>query len=358
MTNYFCENIKKLRKEKGLTQDELASVFGISFQSVSKWERGESYPDITLLPSIAHYFGVSTDSLLGVDKAKKEEKVNEYIKKYDELMLSEFSGALNFFKNATKEFPGEYSLLVRYLELLISEKDSVMLPDYEQTSREIASIYENINTNCTDDSIRIRAKMLMCRHLLRKYQCKGYNKKHFDAAQQIVNELPSMISSKEYVSLELCERENYAEKHLAAIEELLHLLQNVIVGYCYYEKEYSSEYKIKVIENLNSLFEAFCPRGKNFMHLIYNYGHLGHLYHETGDDKKALKFFSVAAEAAIEWDGNSKYHEFSKFYETENKYRSLTMCERMTLLMNKHYSLSQDFKESEEFKKIIEILCR
>jgi transcriptional regulator with XRE-family HTH domain len=58
--------IAELRKNRGIGQQELADVLGVSFQSVSKWETGTSMPDITLLPNIAEYFDVSIDELLGV----------------------------------------------------------------------------------------------------------------------------------------------------------------------------------------------------------------------------------------------------------------------------------------------------
>ena len=61
MTVYLGENIKKLRREKELTQETLAEFLGVTFQSVSNWERGESYPDITMLPEIAGFFKVSVD---------------------------------------------------------------------------------------------------------------------------------------------------------------------------------------------------------------------------------------------------------------------------------------------------------
>ncbi len=58
--------VAELRKNEGIGQQDLADVLGVSFQSVSKWENGVSMPDITLLPSIAEYFNVSIDELLGV----------------------------------------------------------------------------------------------------------------------------------------------------------------------------------------------------------------------------------------------------------------------------------------------------
>ena len=53
-----------LRKEKGMTQEELAEKLGVSPQAVSKWENGQSCPDISLLPRLAAIFGVTTDLLL------------------------------------------------------------------------------------------------------------------------------------------------------------------------------------------------------------------------------------------------------------------------------------------------------
>ena len=71
------ENIRRLRRERNLTQEEMAAHLGISFQSVSKWERCDGYPDITMLPALANYFGVSVDSLIGMDEIAKAGKYDE-----------------------------------------------------------------------------------------------------------------------------------------------------------------------------------------------------------------------------------------------------------------------------------------
>jgi transcriptional regulator with XRE-family HTH domain len=64
--------IAELRREKGIGQQDLANVLGVSFQSVSKWETGITMPDITLLPNIAEYFNVSVDELLGLKPLRKQ----------------------------------------------------------------------------------------------------------------------------------------------------------------------------------------------------------------------------------------------------------------------------------------------
>ncbi|MCL2519086.1 MAG: helix-turn-helix domain-containing protein [Oscillospiraceae bacterium] len=84
MNIYLHENIKRLSKAKDITQETLADFLGISFQAVSKWERGESLPDVVMLPVIANYFGVTIDELMGTDKIRTEE--NEK-KKEEEFLL-------------------------------------------------------------------------------------------------------------------------------------------------------------------------------------------------------------------------------------------------------------------------------
>ena len=54
----FAENLRKLRRERGFTQEQLAEKMGVSFQTVSRWETGVVYPDIELIPEIADLFEI------------------------------------------------------------------------------------------------------------------------------------------------------------------------------------------------------------------------------------------------------------------------------------------------------------
>ncbi len=72
MENKFADNFARLRKEKNLTQADVAEKLHVSPQAVSKWEKGDSMPDISLLPDMAVLFGVSVDALLGVEKETVE----------------------------------------------------------------------------------------------------------------------------------------------------------------------------------------------------------------------------------------------------------------------------------------------
>ena len=68
MTNeLFSQNLRRLRMEKNLTQEQLANILGVSVQSVSRWECGNTLPDVMLLPVIARLYGVTVDDLYRAD---------------------------------------------------------------------------------------------------------------------------------------------------------------------------------------------------------------------------------------------------------------------------------------------------
>lgn len=75
----FHEKLQKLRKNRGLTQEELAEALYVSRTAVSKWESGRGYPSIDSLKEISNYFSVSIDDLLSGEKLLKiAEKENKY----------------------------------------------------------------------------------------------------------------------------------------------------------------------------------------------------------------------------------------------------------------------------------------
>ena len=78
------ENIKKYRKEMGLTQEGLAEAFGITVGAVSKWESGSTIPDIMTLMDLADFFDISVDTLLGYTISSKN--VDDIIDRIEKLL--------------------------------------------------------------------------------------------------------------------------------------------------------------------------------------------------------------------------------------------------------------------------------
>lgn len=69
------KNIRRLRREANLTQEELGRELDVSPQAISRWENGSAYPDIEFLPTLAKYFGMTVDQLMGYDLRMGNEQV-------------------------------------------------------------------------------------------------------------------------------------------------------------------------------------------------------------------------------------------------------------------------------------------
>ena len=364
MIIYFGENLKKLRKEKELTQEILAEFLGVTFQTISKWERGETYPDITTLPAIASFFNVTIDDLLGVDKTKKEQKINEYLELYDKMKLKDLSLTYQTYQKAVKEIPNDFRIFIRYMELLYEVKGFEQ-GKYKDISKEIVSIYEKIQNHCTDDNIRIRSKVIMISHLLTLYQCVPNEegkyrvyKEYLNQAEEIVSTLPSISDTKELMLMSLAfDTENYNTTHRNALEELLFIMQDTLFGYSY---NYNPEKRLEILKHIQGLINLIFDDGnygKNCVNRLYNYGHMGHLYHQIGDDENALKFLKITAEYAKELDDNPNISEKAmRHYNFGPIYRETNLSQFMKIVMTEHYPLSDEFKSKPEFKEIVKLL--
>ncbi|MCH1624555.1 helix-turn-helix domain-containing protein [Fredinandcohnia quinoae] len=73
----FAEKLKKERKQKGWSQEELAEKLFVSRQSVSKWENGQNYPSIEIIIKLSDLFGVTIDELLRTDEELKEKVIRD-----------------------------------------------------------------------------------------------------------------------------------------------------------------------------------------------------------------------------------------------------------------------------------------
>lgn len=122
---YLPENLKKYRIMKNLTQEDVAEYLGITAQSVSKWERGESYPDITFLPALANIFETSIDLLIGMDSIRAEETQYNIHKKAVEYQRSEdYDMAERTYREALMLYPNKPGMLLGLASTLALKGDT------------------------------------------------------------------------------------------------------------------------------------------------------------------------------------------------------------------------------------------
>lgn len=127
--------IVQKRKEKGITQEKLAEYIGVSKASVSKWESGQSYPDILLLPELATFFNVSVDELLGYSPQLTNEDIKKmYNKLSHEFAVKPFDEVMEQCNKIIKEYYSCFPFLLSMIQLLLNHST---LAKTEDTKKEI-----------------------------------------------------------------------------------------------------------------------------------------------------------------------------------------------------------------------------
>ncbi|MBO5410515.1 MAG: helix-turn-helix domain-containing protein [Clostridia bacterium] len=362
MNIYFGENLKKLRKSKELTQEALADFLGMSFQAVSKWERGDTYPDITMLPAIASFFGVTVDSLLGTDRIEKEKQVDEYCKKYSILWSDgRVAEVRDMLKNAIIEFPGNYDLLAKYFNALIhAQYDDEYLISIKT---EVQRVYDIIQNYCTVDSIRIWTQKLMCRYL-RNMSLIENSGVDIAEAEKILEQMPLMQNTRDYEAMYMYPHDD--EKRAVAcangISEMLRLFGEIM------NRKYKSflDADDDISEAYINLVEAVMPDGdygkSHYLMVIHNQ-RLGVKKLLAGDEKTALERFEKAVSLAKSYDEMPdilvhtsdavKGLEFDK--TRAYRFWEGSFCEDVKEGLINRPELSEEFKNSEEFRKLMAI---
>ena len=167
------ENIKKLRKEKEITQEEFAEILGVSCQSVSRWENSSCYPDIELIPTIASFFSISADKLMGIDEITENENVEKYLERF-QLAISNgrLDECIEIAREGIKEYPNNYVLLNKLMYALFGScDDDGNIPQWKENmikyDAEITALGERIMKHCPDMNLRLEAaSRLAFNHIL------------------------------------------------------------------------------------------------------------------------------------------------------------------------------------------------
>lgn len=155
--------IKELRRAKDITQEEFSEYLGVSYQSVSRWENSVCYPDMELLPIMADFFGVTVDSLIGVDDVIEKERVGRYLEEFQHaISKGNISACIEIARKGVNEYPNNYILLNKLMfALFVAGDDDGNIPDWkknrEKYDDEIIRIGERIMKYCPDLDLSLEA---------------------------------------------------------------------------------------------------------------------------------------------------------------------------------------------------------
>ena len=209
--------IRELRKQRGITQEQLAESLGISFQAVSKWETNIALPDITLAPVLANYFGVSMDELFDFNLNEMEravERITEEAYRYRESNPAESRQIL---EEGLKTYPENDILLNNLLYVLnYSEK-----PD-----ETIAIAGKLVGKTCRND-----VKYDALRFLAYAYKAKG----DLDSAKAALEQIPEIYFTKlteiAFLFSGDAKREAAEKQKWISFENLLQMMEKIAEYY-------------------------------------------------------------------------------------------------------------------------------
>ncbi|MBQ8382270.1 MAG: helix-turn-helix transcriptional regulator [Clostridia bacterium] len=247
--------IKNLRMQNKTTQDQLATFLGVTPQAISRWESGAGYPDIELLPTIAAFFSVSTDELLGVNlpaREKRRAEVYAEMTRLGDYFVEHQEEALPFARQALAEFPSDIKVQVNLADVLCQTYMWEEAPDMNAL-KEAERIYQTVIQNAEDADF----KNGVIESLAALYK-QGFKNDYLTEAT--VAQLPKIKYSREVVKASLANLyDNNAVIHhkQELIETLVSLLENTLRNYIAYDLPNDPEHWDEKIAMLRKLIELY-----------------------------------------------------------------------------------------------------
>lgn len=108
----LSRKLREYRRKMEMTQEDAANALGVAPQTVSKWERGETLPDVTLLPALANLFQTTADDLLGMDDLREKQQIGDvYTRARVCLRQKEWQSAVKIYEEALSIWPNDAGIM-------------------------------------------------------------------------------------------------------------------------------------------------------------------------------------------------------------------------------------------------------
>lgn len=162
--------IRKYRKNRNLTQEEMAGRLGVTASAVNKWENENSYPDITLLAPIARLLNISLDTLLSFREDLTTEEINEIVCEADSKLKEEsYDEAFLWAKKKLEQYPNCEELILNIAIIFDAQRIVQEVSNKEEYDDYLCSLYVRV-LDSDDETIRIRAADSLVGFYMRKKQ--------------------------------------------------------------------------------------------------------------------------------------------------------------------------------------------
>ena len=291
--------IKCLRREKDITQEQLAEYLGITSRAISQWECDRTAPDISQLPALCHIFDVSSDVLLGIDIEKNNEEIKKYLSDAAELgYQGKGTERTALLREANKKFPRDYRIMQSLADSLVCEYSQKGIKEYD----EVSDLCNRILAECTDSLIRYEAIDTLG-------TAYGYAGKK-DEMLKLAEEMPRTHFSYENFMMYRWKGDADFEKRQSYIAYLINQLLSVIGCACGHRHDddkmiYSAEERIKLHTLQVNLLELLFP-DQDYQYLAQEgeiaCSMMAITYIRKNDLENAWKWLEKATDFAIDMD--------------------------------------------------------
>lgn len=297
-------NIKKLRRERDMTQEQLAECLGIAAASVSQWECGKTSPDISQLPVLAHIFEVTTDHLLGVDVDSKDKEIERIVKEaYEFSCRGHRELALPILQEGLRRFPTSHKIMLDLSRAYhVCARDCPLEQETrEQYRREAIRLCTKIRVESTDDRLRNGASQILC------YLWEQMGE--YDEILKLAEGQPSLFTNyHDYMVRAHTGSKKYRYKQQYVICELTDFIQTI--GRINTELEdgtaaYSAEEEIEIRKKILALCDIIIEDGNyGFFRDRVKSQHaaLAKTYADLSDAENAVFHLEQAADHAVQCD--------------------------------------------------------
>ncbi|MCM1534970.1 MAG: helix-turn-helix domain-containing protein [Clostridium sp.] len=207
------EIIRKERKAKNMTQEEMAHRLGVTAPAVNKWENGNSLPDIMLLAPIARLLGISLDTLLSFREELTAEEINGMIYEMDAMFKEKpYSEVFSWAKKKLEEYPDCEQLLWQMAVILDAQRMVQKIPDSDKYEEYVHSLYVRA-LQSGDEAIRTNAADSLFSFYMRKEQ--------YDKAEEYLKYFSEQNPERQRKQAQIYEKTGRVPEAYRAYEELL-----------------------------------------------------------------------------------------------------------------------------------------